>query len=161
VSKTDEAERSTTVLDQYKLAVEMVDRLAARRATANSFFVTLNVGLVAIIGFVRTNQATGKTSEPDDEFGISYIAGAGIVLAMAWWLNLRSYRDLSRAKFKVIGEMEHLLPYEPFNDEWKFLKGDPVPWWRRRYAELGTVERIVPWIFVGIYVVAIVRFWPW
>ena len=64
-----------------------------------------------------------------DEFGVAYISAAGFVLALAWWLNLRSFRDLNRAKFKVIGDMESYLPYQPFNEEWKYLRGDPLPWW--------------------------------
>jgi len=38
-----------------------------------------------------------------------------------------------------------------FSDEWKYLKMDPIPGWRGRYAELGTVERIVPWVFATLY----------
>ena len=36
------------VLDIYKLAVEMADRVSSRRATANAFFLTVNTGLVAV-----------------------------------------------------------------------------------------------------------------
>ena len=87
------------------------------------------------------------------------MALAGIILAVTWWALLRSFRDLNRAKFSVIGDMEKQLPAEPFNDEWKYLrKNDPIPRWRRRYAEQGTVERFVPWVFGAIYVAAIIRF---
>lgn len=138
----------------------MADRVSARRATANSFFITLNVALVALIGFIRPAEApTAGTARELDRFGLIYISAAGVVLALAWWLLLRSFRDLNGAKFKVIGEMEKNLPAQPFNDEWAHLRSDPVRPWRRRYAELGTVERVVPIVFVAIYVAAIIRFW--
>jgi hypothetical protein len=40
------------------------------------------------------------------------------------------------------------LPVEIFGDEWKALKRDPVPGWRKRYAELGTIEKVIPLVSV-------------
>lgn len=71
-------------------------------------------------------------------------------------MALRSYRDLNRAKFDVILELEKRLPVQIFGDEWKSLKRDEVKWWRGRYAEQGTVERVVPFVFMAIYVAAVV-----
>lgn len=39
-----------TLLELYKTAVEMADRVSARRAGANSFFVTLNTALARSLG---------------------------------------------------------------------------------------------------------------
>jgi hypothetical protein len=148
-----------TYFDVYKLAVEMADRISARRGTANAFFFTIHSALIAVIGFVRPTQpGQHQSAQHVDTFGPIYVAVGGVVLAAAWWLMLKSYRDLNRAKFAVINEMERQLPAQPFNDEWKSLKGDPVKRWRKRYAELGTIERVVPFVFTAIYVAAIVRF---
>ena len=38
------------VLELYQLAVEMADRVSARRGLANTFFLTLNTGLAALLG---------------------------------------------------------------------------------------------------------------
>ncbi|MGW1594954.1 RipA family octameric membrane protein [Streptomyces sp. NPDC002343] len=35
---------------------------------------------------------------------------AGITLSAAWWMKLRSYRDLNTAKFKIISKLEERLP---------------------------------------------------
>src|SRR5262245_25094514 len=89
------------VLELYKLSVEMADRVSSRRATANSFFLTLQSGLAAGLGvFARV----GSSSVPAelDPFILTLAATAGILLAGSWWLLLRSYRDLNRAKFAVI-----------------------------------------------------------
>ena len=154
---TPNAESRASYLELYKLAVEMADRVSARRGTANGFFLTLHAGLIAVIGFVRPTQTSGK-KQHIDTFGPIYVAVGGLVLAAAWWLTLKSYRDLNRAKFTVINKMETGLPAQPFNDEWASLKGDAVKKWRPRYAELGTIERVVPLIFAAIYVAAIIRF---
>ncbi len=38
------------LLDIYKLYVEMADRISQRRQSANSFFLTLNSVIVALVG---------------------------------------------------------------------------------------------------------------
>lgn len=131
------------VLDLYKLAVEMADRVSARRSTANTFYLSLQTAGLAVLGFV-----TSLPSEPSRGVLIA-ICLVGAATGVIWFLQLRSYRDLNRAKFDVINDLETRLPVAVFSAEWKSLKQDPVSRWRPRYAELGTVERVVPWFFVA------------
>ena len=130
-----QAELPPGYLDLYKLAVATADRISARRGVANTFFLTVNTGLAALLG--------------GDELRW-YVAGAGIVLCVAWWALLKSYRDLNGAKFEVINRMEERLPAQLFGDEWEQLK-------RSRYRELGQVERIVPVLFALVYAAEIIR----
>ena len=139
-------------LELYRLAVEMADRVSARRALANTFFLTINTGLAALLG--------GKELR-------WYVAAAGIVFAIAWWWLLQSYRKLNRAKFEVINKIENELPLALFADEWQHLESSKAPprlWppsavraWIRGYHELGTVERVVPVAFAAIYVAELIR----
>jgi hypothetical protein len=138
---------SSETLELYKLAVEMADRISARRATANSFFLTVQTAFIAVVGLV-TPELHGQPWWTN-----AVISATGIALSASWWLQLRSYRDLNKAKFNVILEMEKRLPEKIFTHEWDSLKNDPVPSWRARYAELGLVERIIPWIFAFLYIV--------
>ena len=39
------------LLEQYKICVEMADRISARRNLANVFFLTLHTAIFAAIGF--------------------------------------------------------------------------------------------------------------
>lgn len=146
----------------FELAVEMADRVSARRATANTLFVTLHTALVAAIGLVRPRRletgGAGAGHLVEDNFGLILIAVFGIVLAVTWFLLLKSYRDLNRAKFQVIDELEKDLPVPIFRREWELLKKDPIKPLRKRYAELGLVEQAVPVAFIVIYLIAIVRF---
>jgi hypothetical protein len=162
-----------TLLELYKTAVEMADRVSARRAGANSFFVTLNTALAAIIGIVSAaRKPPPHGSLPSfDAFGLCVTAAAGIVLAIVWWALLRYYRRLSRAKWDVINRLETRLPASPFTDEWAELhpeeeSGVPNPAAKRRrgnlrirvkHREATVVEQVVPFVFVALYVILAVR----
>ncbi len=138
-------------MELYKVAVEMADRVSARRGQANQFYLSLQsllLGAPAIFGKDLTNRPVEAAA----------LCVAGLTISLVWYLQLRSYRQLNRAKFAVINAIEgkHLQEH-PFMDEWNELKKDPVSGWRGRYAELGTVERLVPVIFAAINLVLLVR----
>ncbi len=135
----------------YTLAVEMADRISVRRGVANSFFLTVNTGVVAVLGTQDVRW---------------YLPVAGIVFSVTWWAMLKSYRDLNAAKFELIVAMEDRLPVKVFADEWQRLRREPSPLalrlsafrpWLGQYRELGRVERLVPWVFCVLYVAEIVR----
>ncbi|MEV7862959.1 hypothetical protein AB0O86_30160 [Streptomyces hirsutus] len=129
------------MLELYKLAVEMADRVSARRGTANAFFLSVQTALVTLVGF-------GMPKLSESPWWVSLVVAlSGVTLSLAWWMQLRSYRDLNSAKFTVINNLEERLPVRIFTDEWEALKRDPVPGRLKRYAELGTSERIVPLVF--------------
>jgi hypothetical protein len=146
------AENQSTELELYKLAVEMADRTSARRAVANTFFLTVNTGLAALLGGSDLRW---------------YVAAAGIVFTLTWWWLLQSYRRLNQAKFAVINAIEPGLPVRLFSDEWRHLQEMKKPaelWpprklgaWLGGYHELGTIERVVPLAFAAIYLAELVR----
>ncbi len=130
------------VLTLYQLAVEMADRVSARRNSANAFYLSLQTAAISVLGFATSFQANINHGV------LIAICLVGIATAATWFLQLRSYRDLNRAKFAVINSLEEQLPVAIFTDEWASLERDPVAGWRKRYAELGTIERVVPAFFV-------------
>lgn len=135
---------SSQYLELYKLAVEMADRVSARRAIANTFFLTVNTALLAFV-------SSGRESL------LCLVALGGITLSGTWWALIKSYRDLNEAKFDVITRMEDKLEVKVFGDEWRKLKEDRPRGWRGRYAEFSTIERVVPLIFSVLYVVVFIR----
>jgi hypothetical protein len=154
VRTVSEGELDTVILEQYKLAVEMADKISARRGTANGFYFTAASALLA-------------TSEG---LSLAIAAIAGMALAIAWWMQLTSYRNLNAAKWQVIGELEDKLPAKPFRDEWAILKVEPLetrvlrsellgrllqP--LARYVELSVVEQLVPLVYFGLFVATFVR----
>ncbi len=132
---------SDRLLEQYKLYVEMADRVSQRRGAANTFFLTFNTAVVgALAGFYE---------KVPPNVSIALFAAAG-VFAITWAILLRSYRNLNSAKFKVIGVIEERLPARLYyTAEWKALgEGKDL----RKYIPLSVIETAVPLVFLAIYV---------
>jgi hypothetical protein len=165
------------LLELYKNAVDMADRVSSRRAGANTFFLTLNTALAAVVGIVSSARKPPPhgTAPSFDAFGLVATAVAGVVLALVWRALLAYYRRLNAAKFDVINKLEERLPAQPYADEWAILhpgeSTEPEPelqrrqvvkWlrrWRRktRHREATVIEQVVPLVFVMIYVALAVR----
>ena len=129
------------LFDQYRLVVEMADRLSARRMQANTFFLAVNTGLLTVLANLVKDGL------------ISGIAGAlpliaMLVLCYGWWRIVGSYRQLSSGKHAVILELETLLPAAPYAAEWAVLGEGRDP---RRYLPLTRVETWVPRLFALLY----------
>lgn len=148
-------------LEIYKLAVEMADRVSARRISANTFFLSINTTLLTLIGF------TYEKFEGDVGVLLVAISIAGIILSLTWLSSIRSYKRLNRAKFTVINELEKELPFQYFTDEWQSLKqqtsGEPLKGLRQRwlkfkdrYTELTNIETIVPAVMIVVFLLVIV-----
>jgi hypothetical protein len=133
-----------SLLDLYKLAVEMADRVSARRGLSNSFFLTVQTSFIVVTGI--TGSSIAKSLWTSLVFGL-----AGITLSAAWWVQLRSYRQLNNAKFAVINAIEKRLPAQIFTDEWAVLQQATQGPRRSRYAELGFSERMVPLVFLVLH----------
>jgi len=144
------------VVDLYRIAVEMADRVSSRRGQSNQFYLTLQT---LLLGAPALFEVVGHGGAVDPLRGF-LLALVGAIVSATWWLQLRSYRELNKAKFDVINAIEaNHFAVKPFSDEWASLKKDPVRGWRGRYAELGTVERVVPIIFLVVNLVLAVVVW--
>lgn len=139
----------THLFEQYKLYVEMADRISARRQTANSYFLTVNTALLGFIGYVTTKD-TGDY--------LWLLGVVGIALCYLWYRLIRSYRDLNTAKFNVIHEIEKRLPLSPYDAEWEAMgRGDDS----QRYKPFTHIETGVPWVFVVLHSFVFFRTFPW
>ena len=131
-------------LEQYKLYVEMTDRVSQRREQANRFYVSLVAAIVALlVVLARFDVADGAWPVV---FLISGLFGAA--LSIVWFVNIRSYRQLNSAKYEVINKMEEQLPVAGYSDEWDML--------RSRNTVVGPlglsgIEQFVPIIFIGLF----------
>jgi hypothetical protein len=149
--QTRDAWPDPLVVDLYKTAVEMADRLSGRRATANAFFLSVESAFIAVVGV-----ANGSLVKQPWWVSVA-VAVAGIAISASWWLQLRSYRMLNTAKFVVINRIEtQSLPVHIFADEWQEMQRRSTSRWRARYVEMGTLERIIPVVFAAIYVLLLI-----
>ncbi|MFL5935310.1 MAG: hypothetical protein ACJ744_17200 [Gaiellaceae bacterium] len=132
------------ILDQYKLYVEMADRISARRGLTNTFFLTLNSAVFTLFGVFWKDRPTEISS-----WALVLLAAVAVGQTAAWWVIVRSYRQLNTAKYKVVGLLEERLPASPYwSAEWTALaKGrDPSV-----YLPLTHVEQWVPVLFAVVY----------
>src|SRR5947208_1921235 len=106
-------EYTSHLLEQYKLYVQMADKISERRQSANTFFLTINTALVAMLGIVW--PPTEQIIRP---VWYLIVSMAGLALCFSWYRLLRSYRDLNSSKFRVVHAIEQLLPIRPYDAEW-------------------------------------------
>jgi hypothetical protein len=145
------------LLEQYKLYVQMADKISERRSTANSFFLSLNGFLLAVLGalpYLRSNTSGF------DYVWLIVVAAAGITFCSTWITVIKSYRKLNEAKFTIIGELEQKLPVATYDIEWEYLtsadkKMESAPH-SARYFPLTLVEARVPVICIILYVAIII-----
>ncbi len=129
------------LLEQYKLYVEMADRISSRRQSANSFFLSVNTAIIALISYINWESA-------NDSSFYWLVSLAGMALCFMWYRLVRSYKDLNTAKFKVIHEMEAKLPVAPYDSEWeKVGKGKNS----KLYLPFTHIEIYIPWVFFVIH----------
>jgi len=137
------------LFEQYRLYVDMADRISSRRQTANSYFLSINTALLGFVGYVGTKDTTGY---------LWLVAPAGIALSYLWYRLIRSYRDLNTAKFKVVHEIEKRLPLSPYDAEWEAMGRGNNP---ALYKPFTHIETGVPWVFIALHSVALVKSFPW
>lgn len=134
------------LLEQYKLYVEMADRVSNRRTEANKFYVSLLTGLFALFSLVSIPANF-------QEIMIAGISVLGITLCFVWIVNIRSYRELNSLKFRVIHEMEQHLPFPCYDREWEILKEEAH---KRNYFRLTRIEQYIPFLLLIPYIILLV-----
>jgi hypothetical protein len=139
-----------SVVDIYKVLIDMADKVSQRRQNANNFYLSVNT---AITGAAAYLSATGNSSA-----NIFIISLAGFLVCLLWKRNIDSYKDLNKGKFFVIHEIEKALPIAAFTAEWDFLQRGEN---RKHYRPFHVVEVIVPFIFAGLHLAQCLRLIPW
>lgn len=138
----------SAVLEQYKLCVEMADRVSARRGLTNSFFLTLNTSVVAAFAAFK------KIPTGTEAWWLAIPLIALVGECVAWFYLVRSYRLLNGAKYRVVGALEERLPASPFwRAEWWELGEGRDP---RRYWPLAHIEQWIPILFALTYISGVV-----
>jgi len=136
------------ILEQYKLYVEMAERVSQRRGAANSFFLTLNSAILTTIGIFWTDHIEA----PSWLLGMPLVGA--VVQCGGWYMLVRSYRQLSSAKWSAVAAFEERLPAFAYSEaEWQSLARG-ADW--RVYLPLTRLEQWIPATFASIYIIALV-----
>ena len=127
------------LLEIYKLHAELADSVSKQRETANRFYMLVLSGLsVLFSAFLQRRNGV-----PLGWLMIGF-GGLGALLA-AWYIVIRSFRQLNSGKFKALHELEEKLAYPFFKREWDLLKEGTE---RKTYWRLTVVETFTPTIFI-------------
>ncbi len=129
-------------LEQYKLYVEMVDRISSRRQSANTFFVSLNTVMVTFAGYA-------KSATSAESFFYFTTSLAGLVVCCIWYSVIQSYKNLNSAKFKIIHAIENEMPFKLFTAEWEAVGHGKD---KSLYHPFTNLELRVPWVFGTIHI---------
>jgi hypothetical protein len=84
----------------------------------------------------------------DRSFSFSYLIFPLLILSSIWFVTVRFYQNLAKAKWEVVHEIESKLPFAPFTREWDLYKNE------RHFFTFGpsTLEQIIPAIvFIGTF----------
>ena len=143
------------LLEIYKLHAQLADNVSNRRATANHFYLLVLSGLSVLFSALLQRENGVPLGWLMVGFGLF-----GMLLAVAWYVVIRSYRQLNTGKFDVLQKLEEQLAYPFFTREWELLLEGKD---HKKYGKLSVVETFVPVIFfvcfaalflIGIYLSA-------
>lgn len=137
------------LLEQYKLYVEMADRISQRRTSANTYFLSVNSAILAFVGYLTAG------SDPDYMW---LLALAGCLLTLFWYNIVLSYRNLNSAKWRVVQDIEKRLPISPYDAEWDAVQRGNNP---KLYRPITHIESWVPWVFFVLHSIVFFRTFPW
>ncbi|MBL0768741.1 hypothetical protein JI743_07990 [Sphingopyxis sp. DHUNG17] len=137
-------------LEIYKMIVEMADRVSQRRQSANNFYLTMNTILIGGTSFLYESGLPVLSSIT--------LSIAGLSISLLWARNIKSYKTLNSAKFRVITDLEKQLEYDAYTKEWEFLDPDGDG---KRHNPFHKVEGLVPFVFVGVYIIHLAAHIPW
>ena len=132
------------LLEIYKLHAELADSISKQRGIANRFYMLVLSGLAVLFSAFLQR----KNGVPLGWLMVGFGLFGGL-LAAAWYIVIRSYRQLNTGKFKALHELEERLAYPFFRREWDLLEEGRE---RKTYWRLTIVETFVPAIFFICFV---------
>lgn len=140
-------------LEQYRIYLHVFNAIGDRRQKSNEFFLGLNTAIIGILGYIET-----KSIPLGESLIFLLVPFVGIAICICWYQFIESYRQLNRAKFKVIHRLEKKLPIALFESEWELLgKGQDT----NKYRKLSSIEKKIPIIFILLYVTIFLVNIPW
>ncbi len=144
-------------IEIYKTFVDTAERNVERRMRINQFYFSIVAALFIAYAYMAEGKLRGAAEAIGDWSGRSSHGTGAIeramvtmplwilplfllIISMSWFSALLSYRALSTAKYRVIGDIEKELPAQPFRQEWGYYKNI-------RKIETTHLELAVPLLF--------------
>jgi len=128
----------------FELYLATAEKVSDRRSAANAWMLSVNSAIVALYGYLGADKTPVHILQ--SSIWLWAIPAAGAIVSVAWTALLSSYRQLNKAKFEVLQEMEKDLAAQPFALERAIYK-------RENRRSMSTVEVAIPLCFLGLYAV--------
>lgn len=136
------------IMDQYKMFQKTSEDLVVRRQNLNSFYLTVNSALIALVG-----TFLGLISYPLNLYVIFFMCIVGLILDVSWIGVLNAYGTLNSAKMKLINLIEEQLPVALYDMEWQIMS-DKLN--SRKYISFTDSEKRIPKLFMITYLTILV-----
>lgn len=109
------------LFEQYKIMVQSSDELSNRRSSVNKFYLTMNGAIFSATALI--SRHIQKLTDINAGILLIYLflSVIGILVNYVWSKQVRSYKQLSSGKFKIINMLEKYLKAAIFTTEWKAL----------------------------------------
>ncbi len=101
-----------TQLVAYRMMAESSEKTQDRRQAANNFFIVMNVAIGGGYAFMIENDQLGL---------IAPGCLLGVVICILWLVTLIYYRELSSAKYGLLGEYEVTQGIAGYQREWELF----------------------------------------
>jgi hypothetical protein len=131
----------------FEVYLATAEKVSDRRAQANSWMLSVNSAIVALYGYLQSDKLA--VSAAQKMIWPWAIPAAGAIVCLAWWALLKSFRELNRAKFAVLAELEADLPASPITREREIYK-------EHGRRSLSQVEGLIPGCFGLLYIIMLV-----
>ena len=112
MSIEEDEEAGRIHLVAYRMMAESSEKTQDRRQAANNFFIVVNGALCGGYAFMATDgypQLYG------------FASALGVVVCSLWCLTLMYYRELSSAKYRLLGEYEVEKGIAGYQREWEIF----------------------------------------
>lgn len=151
--KNEDQNYENHYLEQYRMYLHIYNSTNDRGNKSNDFFLGLNTAIIGVLGYLETKNLTDNNSVI-----FLFAPFVGIAICYCWYQIIISYKNLNRAKFKVIHSIEEKLPLSLFKTEWELLgRGND----ESIYRKLSSIEKRIPIIFIVLYTVIFSMNLPW
>lgn len=137
------------LLDQYKMMLDTSESLMARRQTLNSFYISLNCAVFALVGTLATFKPELQTLA----IIIFIMSWFGVGTSFMWLRMIDAYGALNTSKYDIINAIEKELPASIFDAEWINSQRKPK---KEKYSSFTKREKGTPKLFLIMYIFIII-----
>ena len=148
-------------LTEYQFAIDHVEKLLDRRQTNTSFYLSVNAGILAVVGLLLAEFQSSQRWLP---VSVLILACAGLVACWIWRSLLHQYEISLGWWYARLRELEAAMPNSARLVTREYEELYVAAKDQRPSERIGMTRRelALNWVFIGLYVafgVGVAWFW--